>query len=154
MINSTYAKAYREVMEIIKYFPKKEYIKIPKEKIEFYKNNMDTNYNFTINPEIDLSKQNISPEANAIIINLFTEYYATAEQKIKIKEILYLNRKKKEEEKREKYKPNEIFQKVEKTQNTEIKPTEANKNTALVEHKVQFWTKIKNFIFKTLNIKK
>lgn len=154
MINSTYAKAYREVMEIIKYFPKKEYIKIPKEKIEFYKNNMDTNYNFTINPEIDLSKQNISPEANAIIINLFTEYYATAEQKIKIKEILYLNRKKKEEEKREKYKPNEIFQKVEKTQNAEIKPTEVNKNTALVERKVQFWTKIKNFIFKTLNIKK
>ena len=42
---------------------------------------MDQNYIFTINPEIDLSEQNISPEANAIIINLFTDYFATEEQK-------------------------------------------------------------------------
>ena len=41
MINSMYAKAYTEVLEIIKYFPEEEYVKIPKEKIEFYKNNMD-----------------------------------------------------------------------------------------------------------------
>ena len=27
MINSTYAKAYKEVLEIIKYFPKEEYDK-------------------------------------------------------------------------------------------------------------------------------
>ena len=30
--------------EIIKYFPEEEYAKIPKEKIEFYKNNMDKDY--------------------------------------------------------------------------------------------------------------
>ena len=49
---------------------------------------MDKNYNFKINPEIDLAEQNISKEANAIIVNLFTDYYATEEQKVKIKEIL------------------------------------------------------------------
>ena len=59
MINSTYSRAYTEVLEIIKYFPEEEYSKIPKEKIEFYKNNMDKNYDFSINPEIDLSEQNI-----------------------------------------------------------------------------------------------
>ena len=37
MINNIYAKAYKEVIEIIKYFPEKEYNKIPKEKIEYYK---------------------------------------------------------------------------------------------------------------------
>mgnify|MGYP007072994665 FL=1 len=36
MIN-TYSKAYTEVFEIIKYLPKEEYNKIPKDKIEFYK---------------------------------------------------------------------------------------------------------------------
>ena len=91
MINIAYAKAYTEVLEIIKYFPKEEYAKIPEEKIEFYKNNMDKDYNFKINPEIDLSEQSISPEANAIMINLFTDYYATEEQKIKIKNILDSN---------------------------------------------------------------
>ena len=37
MINKNYAKAYTEVLEIIKYFPKSDYDKIPKEKIEFFK---------------------------------------------------------------------------------------------------------------------
>ena len=88
MINSTYSRAYTEVLEIIKYFPEEEYAKIPEEKIEFYKNNMDKDYVFLINPEIDLSEQNISSEANAIIVNLFRDYFATEEQKAKIKEIL------------------------------------------------------------------
>ena len=70
MVNSTYAKAYTEVLEIIKFFSKEDYNKIPNEKIEFYKKNMDTNYKFTINPEIDLAKQNVSTEANAIIVLL------------------------------------------------------------------------------------
>ena len=45
MINTIYAKAYTEVLEIIRHFPQEEYNKIPKEKIEFYKNNMDKNHN-------------------------------------------------------------------------------------------------------------
>ena len=120
MINSRYAKAYTEVLEIIKYFPKEEFAKIPEEKIEFYKNNMDKDYVFSINPELDLSVQNISPEANAIIVNLFTSYYATEEQKIKIKEILDLNQKKEEQEKREKYNPDDIFKKKETTNQTAL----------------------------------
>lgn len=156
MINSTYAKAYREVLEIIKYFPEEEYSKIPKEKIEFYKNNMNRDYNFTINPEIDLSEQNISPEANAIIINLFTDYYATEKQKIKIKEILDLNQKKEEQEKREKYNPDNIFKKVEKAPNTsiEIETAESSNDTALIEYKESFFAKFKNFVLKILHINK
>lgn len=110
---------------------------------------MDKNYVFKINPEIDLSKQNISPEANAIIINLFRDYFATEQQKVKIREILDLNQKKEEEEKREKYNPDNIFKKDE---NTEIQ--EINSNNALIEYKESFFTKFKNFIFKMLHIYK
>ena len=151
MINPAYAKAYTEVLEIIKYFPKEEYNKIPQEKIEFYKNNMDKDYIFTIDPEIDLSEQNISKEANAIIINLFTEYYATEEQKVKVKEILELNKKKEEQEKREKYNPDNIFKITDdKTKDTNETKTE----TALVEYKEPFFVRFKNFIFKILHINK
>ena len=156
MFNSTYSRAYKEVLEIIKYFPKEEYNKIPEEKIEFYKNNMDKDYVFTINPEIDLSEQNISKEANAIIINLFSDYYATEEQKVKIKELLDLNQKKEEQEKREKYNPDNLFKnKYEKlTVKTNEDVTENNANTALIEYKESFFTRFKNFIFKILHIKK
>ena len=155
MINTIYAKAYTEVLEIIKHFPEEEYNKIPKEKIEFYKGNRDKNYNFTINPEIDLSEQNISSEANAIIVNLFRDYFATEEQKVKIKEILDLNQKKEEQEKREKYNPDDIFKKGNKdTETTNIETSKNNTNTALIEYKESFFTRFKNFIFKILHISK
>ena len=154
MINNSYAKAYTEVLEIIRHFPKEEYFKIPIEDIEFYQKNMDKNYNFSINPEIDLSEQNISSEANAIIVNLFRDYFATEEQKIKIKEILDLNQKKEEQEKREKYNPDDILKKTNKAKNTDIEMSENHTNTALVEYKESFFTRFKNFIFRILHINK
>jgi len=155
MINNSYAKAYTEVLEIIRHFPKEEYFKIPVEEIEFYQKNMDKDYNFLINPEIDLAEQNISPEANAIIVNLFRDYFATEEQKVKIKEILDLNQKKEEQEKIEKYNPDDIFKKANNTtETTNMEISENNTNTALIEYKESFFTKFKNFIFKILHINK
>ena len=109
MVNSKYAKAYTEVLKILSYFPEDEYNKIPKEKIEFYKENMDKDYKFTINPEIDLAQQNVSKEAGAIIVILFRDYYATEEQKEQLEELIKLNEKKSEIQKREKYNPDDLF---------------------------------------------
>ena len=145
MVNSTYAKAYTEVLEIIKFFSKEDYNKIPNEKIEFYKKNMDTNYKFTINPEIDLAKQNVSTEANAIIVNLFRNYFATENQKAKIKEILDINQYKKEQENREKYNPDKLFK------NKETKIETVENSVAMVEYKESFFTKIKNWFKQIFN---
>ncbi len=150
MNDNRYAKAYTEVLEIISHFPKEEYAKIPVEKIAFYKHHMDKNYIFTINPEMDLAAQLISPEANAIIVNLFTDYFATEEEKLRIKEILDWNQKKEEENKRKKYNPDDIFKKLNKHTITQIKTVE-NEN-ALVEYKESFFTKFKNFIFRILHM--
>lgn len=148
MINNTYARAYTEVLEILKHFPEEEYKKIPVEKINFYKNNMDKNYKFTIDPEIDLANQNISKEANAIIVTLFRDYYATEEQKVKINEILDLNQKKEELEKRKKYHPDDIFKNNEQLhKNSEISDT----STQLMEYQEPFFIRLKKFIFKMLH---
>lgn len=147
MINNTYARAYTEVLEILKHFPEEEYKKIPVEKINFYKNNMDKNYKFTIDPEIDLANQNISKEANAIIVTLFRDYYATEEQKVKINEILDLNQEKEELEKRKKYHPNDIFKNNEQLhKNSEFSDT----STQLVEYQEPFFIRLKKFIFKNV----
>ena len=148
MINNKYTKVYKEVLEIIKYFPQEEYNKIPKEKIEFYEANMDKNYQFIIDPRIELSKQNISKEANAIIVSLYHDYFATKKQKQKIKEILELNERKAEQEKRKNYNPDDLFK-------NRIENVEKNnkQETALVEYKDNFFTKFKNFILRLLNIK-
>lgn len=46
MIETTYAQAYTEVLEILKNLPEIEYNKIPKEKIKFYQENCDLSYQF------------------------------------------------------------------------------------------------------------
>lgn len=141
MMNNKYAKAYKEVMEIIKYFPEEEYNKISKERIDFLKEHMDKEYIFSINPDIDLSKQNISKEANAIIITIFQDFFATEEQKKKINEILEVNERKAEQIKMEKYNPDSLFKKI---RNEE--------ETSLIEYKENFFTKFKKFILRLLNL--
>jgi hypothetical protein len=90
-MNSTYAKAYTEVLEILNHLSIKEYNRIPKEKIEEFSKYKDKNYKFVFDENLPINKQNISKEVNAIIITLFREYFATDEQKIKLQKILYLN---------------------------------------------------------------
>ena len=147
MINNIYAKAYTEVLEIISHFSRDEISKIPAEKIEFYKANRDKDYQFKINPEMDLSEQNISKEANAIIVTLFRDYYATEEQKNRIKEILELNQLKEEKEKELKFNSDNLFKKQES-----IALEKTPLNLQLVECKETFFTKFKNFILKLLHI--
>lgn len=107
-MNSTYSKAYTEVLEIISHFSKEEYDKIPKEKIKFYTANKDNNYVFKINPNINLSKQNISPEANAILVSIYREYFANEKQKEVLNQLLIQNQKLHNEEKVG-FNPDEIF---------------------------------------------
>ena len=97
-----------------------------------------------------LTEQNISKEANAIIVTLFQDYFATEEQKEKIKEILELNEKKSEQEKREKYNPDDLFK---NNKTIETKQKDDIQETALVEYKENFFIKFKNFIMKILHLK-
>ena len=151
MTNNKYAKAYKEVLEIIKYFPEEEYNKIPKEKIAFYEANMDQNYQFVINPKIDLSEQNISKEANAIIVTLFQDYFATEEQKAKIKEILELNERKSEQEKSKKYNHDNIFK--EKVDANKDNEQEIQNSLPIEVKKENFFKRFIDYI-KNLFIKK
>lgn len=145
-MTNTHAKAYTEVIEILSYFSKEEYSKIPIEKIEFYKNNMDKEYKYLINPKEDLSKQNISKEANAILISLFRDYFASEKQKATLKNLLRQNQLKEEKEKVEKYNPNNIF----KENLTKVESTE--NSISMAEYKESIFTKIKNWFKRTFRI--
>ena len=146
-MTTDYSKAYTEVIEIISHFSKEEYSKIPTEKIEFFQNNMDKEYNYNINPRIDLSEQYISREANAILITLFRDYFATEKQKNTLESILIQNQEKLEEERRKKYNPNNIFNKKQ-----EIKEQNIMEELQMVEYKESFFSKLKKYIFKLLHI--
>lgn len=147
-MNNSYAKAYTEVLEIINHFSEDEYKKIPKEKIDFYEKHKDREYDFKINPNIDLAEQNISRKANAILVSLFRDYFATAKQKEILKNLLQQNQEKLEKEKYLKYNPDNIFN---KSYDNNI--NDSKDEVALVEIKNEVWyRKIVNF-FKRIFLK-
>ena len=106
-----YAKAYTEVIEILKHIPKEEYDKIPETEIQFYENNCDKNYKYVYDENKTIKEQPISREANAVIISIYMNYFANEKQKGIINEILKQNSITAENEKKEKYDTNNIFSK-------------------------------------------
>lgn len=82
MINrNEYAKAYMELYEIIKNLSLKDQNKIPKEFINFLKDNMDTNYSFIFDYKKDLLEQEIKVETKALLVKLYENYLAKPEEK-------------------------------------------------------------------------
>ena len=114
-MDDTYANAYVEILEILKYVPTKEIEKISKKEIEFFEKNKNINYkyNYDANNPITLRK------TDAIIVNLYKKYFATEEENRKMDELLLLNEQKSELRKNQIYSNKDIF-KAKKTE--PIKP--------------------------------
>ena len=145
MVDVKYAVAYSEVLEILKYIPISEYNKIPKEKINMFEKNASKEYKCNYIPSKTLTEQNVSKTAKGIIAILFRDYWATPEQKEKIIQKQKNDRIALEEEKVNKYNPNDIFkEKGAKTDN--------DKNVSLVKVAKQKWhEKILTVIKKIFN---
>lgn len=143
MVNVEYENAYKEIIEILKFIPSNYYDKIPKEKINLFESKANKEYEFTFNPNKTLEEQNVSKRAKAIIGLLYRDYWANKEQKEKIISFQNIQRQAIEEEKREKYNPDNIFKKT----NVE----KATEEVAMVEVKEEKWySKLFEFLKKIL----
>ena len=144
-----YPKAYKQVIEILKYVPQESVDKIPQEMIKTFKINMDDKYDFKIDISKSFEEQDILEETKAILANIFRDYWATPEQKERILEKERNDREIEENIKREKYNPDNLFKKKQKViqQNEEIQS-----NLPVEIKKEKFYEKIINFLKKIFHI--
>lgn len=140
MITKDYAKAYKEVVTILSYVPEDDLQKIPREKIDFYINNMDKNYEYKIDEDKEFEEQEMSEITKAVLANIFRDYWATPYQKERIEAKEKYDLERLEEEKREKYNPDNIFK---NRQHVEIN---TNSNLPIEVKKENFFKKLINFI--------
>ena len=77
MTTKEYAMAYREVIEILKYVPDEDVQKIPEEKLEFYKTNMDNEYDY----KLDMSKEFEEQEKKKKEKNIIQIIYSITKKK-------------------------------------------------------------------------
>ena len=88
------AKAYTEILEILKYLPQKERDMIPEEEITFFKKYCDKTYDFHIDKSKPIEVQVQSKETNALIVSLYRKYIIKPEKREMLDKILEQNDKK------------------------------------------------------------
>jgi len=150
MVTKDYAMAYTEVIEILKHVPDEDVQKIPEEKLEFYKSNMDNEYNYKIDMTKEFEEQEMSNITKAILANIFRDYWTTPYQKKIIEAKDRIELEKLEAEKREKYNPDDLF-KDKTIEMTEKKAISENKNLPVQIKKETFFEKLINFIKRLFN---
>lgn len=80
--NEDYCRAYSEVLGILRYIPKKDLIKIPKDEIKFLIKNMDKNYNYNYNFNKQFEEQKLMILSKIIIANIYIKYLAKNKEEL------------------------------------------------------------------------
>lgn len=153
------AFAYAELLDILSFMEEKDVNKIPKKLMTIFKNYASTTYEKHINPAIPIENQAISDETAGLLVLLSINYWhETESQKQELLNILKQNDIKKEEELRQKYSYDKIFNNTpenEPTPNIDYNKTEKSTNISNlpVDYSSFPWykkvfTKIKTFIYK------
>lgn len=152
-MEDNYSKAYKEVIEILKYVPQESVNKIPQTIIYTFQAKMDKDYNFQVDINKSFEQQEILEETKAILANIFRDYWATPYQKERIKTKEKNDRQKLEEEKRMKYNPDDIFTKTQRNiENENVEKVENYSDNLPAEVKETFYKKIINFFKKLFRL--
>ena len=125
-------QAYSEVDEFLGLVTEEEKNQIPKKLRNFFREERDINYHKNIDPSIPIKEQNLKEETLSIIALLMLQYwYKDEDKKQRLLEILDENERKYQEELREKYNPDDLFNKDNKIKKDSV----ANQNTSIIEYK-------------------
>lgn len=153
-MDDNYSKAYKEVIEILKYVPEESVNKIPKEMRDMFEEEQAKDYNFQIDIEKSFEEQELLEETKAILANIFRDYWATDYQKQRIIEKEEKDREEWEKLKREKYNPDDIFKnksnKIEQNIQEHLNE-EYNNNLPIELQKQNIFQKLLSFIKKLLH---
>lgn len=143
-MEDTYEKACKEVIELLKYFPRESVEKIPKEELELYKKNMDNTYEYEVDKTKPFNEQKMLDKTKAIFAIIFRDYWASEYQRERILAKEKYDLQKLEEERRKKYNPDDIF-KDKEIKDTQLKQEDESKSMILVNEE-KWYNKVFNKI--------
>lgn len=135
--------AYAEVIDVLNNMSENDRNRVPQKIINFFKRNANPNYENHISKEISLSEQNIHPDTKTLLAILTINYWCDSkEEKEELIALYSENERLYQEEIREKYNPDNIFNNNKENEHI---------NTSLIEVKKQTWyqkilEKIKKFL--------
>ena len=118
MVTKEFAEATTEINKILSYLPIEYVEKIPTKLRKFFKDIESKEYIPNIDPYKQLDEQDLKPKTKTLLTIIYRNYWCNEQEKAELDKKLIENDKKYEEELREKYNPDDIFKKREKTSTT------------------------------------
>lgn len=131
MVKENYACAYKEVIELLKYFSLEDVKKIPEDLLKVFLVNMDEDYKFTVDEGKTFEEQILLEETKVIFAIIFRDYWATDYQRQRILAKEENDRRKMEEAKAKKYNTENLFKKKQITMPAENLPVKLEKKSIL-----------------------
>jgi hypothetical protein len=144
-----YEKCLVQLYEVLNHLEEAEYNKLPEELLEAIKQHKDNSYDWKYDESKGLKEQNLNRNTIIMLSYINSEYLLNEDEKALMEKIYELNEKKIEEEKREKYNPDNIFgNRKNDIQNKNLDENNIEKEEkALIEIKEQKWyQKVINYI--------
>lgn len=148
-MEDNYKKAYKEVVEILKFVSKENVDKIPKEMLDMFEEEQDKEYNFKVDTTKSFEEQLLLEETKAIFSNIFRDYWANDYQRKVIIEKENMDRIKWEEEK---FDPKDLFKNNQKNFNKQNNNDKVDVNLTVIKKENSF-KKLIDKIFKSLKKK-
>lgn len=134
--------AYAEIISFINLLPQDKQGKIPKNIIEYFKEEMDKDSKRELTTDIPLENQNLKNATWDLIAILYLKYLCEDEEEKKELEQIYdENEKKYREEMKEKYNPEKIFKEREKQQVIQNLPIKVQKES-IIQKIIKFINKL------------
>lgn len=148
MIDEAYRNSFKEIYEILENTENELLEKIPTKFMNFIKENMNEHYKTNIQRNIDIDKQPLLKETEAVLSLIYRSYWATDKEKQELAIKDQQESIKKDEKKKEQYQGKDIYQVFEERKNI---------NEITIDNKLMVIKKenfIKKFFNKILNILK
>lgn len=117
MIDEIYKNSFKEVYDILENTEDELIAKIPTKFMKFIKKNMNENYKTNIQRDVDIDKQQLLKETEAVLSLIYRSYWATDEEKQEFAMKDQQEFIKKEEKKKEQYQGKDIYQVFEERKN-------------------------------------
>lgn len=134
--------AYAEIISFINLLPQDKQEKIPKNIIEYFKEEMNKDSKRELTTDIPLENQNLKNATWDLIAILYLKYLCEDEEEKKELEQIYdENEKKYREEMKEKYNPEKIFKEREKQQVIQNLPIKVQKES-IIQKIIKFINKL------------
>lgn len=149
MIDDIYRNSFKEVYDILQNTEDELIKKIPNSFMGFIKENMNVNYKTNIREDIEIDKQKLLKETEAILSLIYRSYWATDEEKKEFAIKYQQEQNENEKRKKEEYQGKDIYEMFEKRKN--INKVTLDNNLMVIEKESlikKIFNKILSIIYK------